>query len=727
MDNDEIEYLGTSYKNVLKGITLEPTSSTYPTWSFSLGLGRNSVSIEIGRLSSSSSSPKETAPDCALYRCAVVSRKHARLILNNYQVTIQDLESHHGTVVTPRFGKPNVLSGSSVVVLSDGDVLTFGKTVSDAQHGSFVLPVSVRVRFQFASHNRFGLTSLSDSSSDSEQCNSRGSSMDISAHSSPRHSPEPASSSSSSVVFRPFLPTNPHSMPSVKNHFADDILDDLDEDPVHFSFPPNQLGLGTESGFSHMSVFGRGDHASSSHPQDISPANIDSESSSIHSTQDRTQHSQRSAQAEVFMQDLLLSGVISSNPILDSQVSDELKNHDATVPFSHQLPPAIIDLASPGSPCTEPPEHVITSQTPLDMDPKTPIRSAESELRGREQSPLASLSVREQSVESSSQGSLETPLQNPPEGRGIRAFFKALGVVRNTDNSSTSSLDVQQQSAAQISGPDKDAMMAELRQFIEELVASRVDRTFEDVRENISTSVRDMEQTKQDVVNEMNRELDEFKGPLSSPAIRDILKTELLAHFDIEQLVRDMIADDEVVDIGEIVQAEVRDTLELAKVNVNEDLRSSVGEGMKMEVDTAKDEINKTIQDMKLDLQGQLDSVDPRISRIVQDAMAQDSDTRENDTRDRLEKMVREIEESKLLVEQLRQELEVQKAAWEHQVVTEKRKFEEDGESRAVKRARPSAPSKCISAVKTVVRNTVVSSLVATAGGLGVWIGLAYF
>lgn len=97
-----------------------------------------------------------------MFRCAVVSRKHAKIAfsdsghvrrslsisllsaLTTVQVYLIDLSSHHGTHVrkpSEMFSKP--LKPEVAFQLSDGDIVTFGKTVG--RHEECVRPVVVRV------------------------------------------------------------------------------------------------------------------------------------------------------------------------------------------------------------------------------------------------------------------------------------------------------------------------------------------------------------------------------------------------------------------------------------------------------------------------------------------------------------------------------------------------------------------------------------------------------
>ncbi|RXW17385.1 hypothetical protein EST38_g8472 [Candolleomyces aberdarensis] len=80
-----------------------------------------------------------------MFRCAVVSRKHAKIAFSDSgHVYLIDLSSHHGTHVrkpSEMFSKP--LKPEVAFQLSDGDIVTFGKPVG--RHEECVRPVVVRV------------------------------------------------------------------------------------------------------------------------------------------------------------------------------------------------------------------------------------------------------------------------------------------------------------------------------------------------------------------------------------------------------------------------------------------------------------------------------------------------------------------------------------------------------------------------------------------------------
>ncbi|KAL6310277.1 hypothetical protein BKA93DRAFT_755205 [Sparassis latifolia] len=87
----------------------------------------------------------------ALFRCAVVSRKHAKITFTEFgNAYIIDLHSHHGThILRPGDTVSRMIEPESPTVLADGDVLTFGKSVG--KDNSLVRPVTVRVKLIFGS------------------------------------------------------------------------------------------------------------------------------------------------------------------------------------------------------------------------------------------------------------------------------------------------------------------------------------------------------------------------------------------------------------------------------------------------------------------------------------------------------------------------------------------------------------------------------------------------
>ncbi|OCH89509.1 hypothetical protein OBBRIDRAFT_794195 [Obba rivulosa] len=103
--------------------------------------------VHIGRKSGQPCAKARTQDvDSALFRCPVISRKHAKITFTDFgNAYIIDLNSHHGTYVL----RPGELVSSAIkpevpTVLADGDILTFGKIVGRDEH--LVRPVTVRVQ-----------------------------------------------------------------------------------------------------------------------------------------------------------------------------------------------------------------------------------------------------------------------------------------------------------------------------------------------------------------------------------------------------------------------------------------------------------------------------------------------------------------------------------------------------------------------------------------------------
>ncbi|TFY77380.1 hypothetical protein EWM64_g6631 [Hericium alpestre] len=101
--------------------------------------------VNIGRASSSAPG-SAAAPDSVCFRCPVISRKHAKIVLNGPgHVQLIDLNSHHGTwLLKPGEAVPKKLTPNSSVPLTHGDVITFGKTVG--RDHSVVRPIMVVIR-----------------------------------------------------------------------------------------------------------------------------------------------------------------------------------------------------------------------------------------------------------------------------------------------------------------------------------------------------------------------------------------------------------------------------------------------------------------------------------------------------------------------------------------------------------------------------------------------------
>ncbi|KAI0667506.1 hypothetical protein C8Q78DRAFT_982357 [Trametes maxima] len=109
-----------------------------------------SCTVSVGRKPSQTSGGDVASdPERALFRCPVVSRKHAKITFTEYgNVYIIDLHSHHGTHIR-RTGElvSTALEPEAPTVLANGDQITFGKTVGRDSY--LVRPVVVRVQLIF--------------------------------------------------------------------------------------------------------------------------------------------------------------------------------------------------------------------------------------------------------------------------------------------------------------------------------------------------------------------------------------------------------------------------------------------------------------------------------------------------------------------------------------------------------------------------------------------------
>ncbi|THH31674.1 hypothetical protein EUX98_g2515 [Antrodiella citrinella] len=105
--------------------------------------------IEIGRRSAQAKGD-ECDGKQALFRCPVISRKHAKITFSEYgNVYVTDLKSHHGThIKRPDDTISRLITPEIPNVLADGDVLTFGKAVGKEQEQ--VRPITVHVQLLFS-------------------------------------------------------------------------------------------------------------------------------------------------------------------------------------------------------------------------------------------------------------------------------------------------------------------------------------------------------------------------------------------------------------------------------------------------------------------------------------------------------------------------------------------------------------------------------------------------
>ncbi|KAF8063428.1 hypothetical protein FPV67DRAFT_1506500 [Lyophyllum atratum] len=87
----------------------------------------------------------QTDSEGAMFRCAVVSRKHAKIAFSDSgHAYLIDMNSHHGTHIRkPGEAVSRMIKAETPTTLADGDVLTFGKSVG--RHNEFVRPVVARV------------------------------------------------------------------------------------------------------------------------------------------------------------------------------------------------------------------------------------------------------------------------------------------------------------------------------------------------------------------------------------------------------------------------------------------------------------------------------------------------------------------------------------------------------------------------------------------------------
>ncbi|KAH9958439.1 hypothetical protein BC827DRAFT_1219521 [Russula dissimulans] len=105
-----------------------PKSGDEPTQTLRFLNSRSAV-VHIGR-ASSSVVDADKPPDSILFRCPVISRRHAKLMFSSGHVYIVDLHSHHGTHLLRRDETISRLIVPDVpIALQDGDTLTFGKVV----------------------------------------------------------------------------------------------------------------------------------------------------------------------------------------------------------------------------------------------------------------------------------------------------------------------------------------------------------------------------------------------------------------------------------------------------------------------------------------------------------------------------------------------------------------------------------------------------------------------
>ncbi|KAI0740052.1 hypothetical protein C8Q76DRAFT_706546 [Earliella scabrosa] len=134
-------------RSTITGIVLHvEANDEHPAETLTFDKSR-SRTIAVGRKSSLGGA--ESGPERALFRCPVVSRKHAKITFTEYgNVYIIDLHSHHGTHIR----RPGELLYATLkpeipTVLADGDLITFGKSVGRDVY--LVRPIVVRVELIF--------------------------------------------------------------------------------------------------------------------------------------------------------------------------------------------------------------------------------------------------------------------------------------------------------------------------------------------------------------------------------------------------------------------------------------------------------------------------------------------------------------------------------------------------------------------------------------------------
>ncbi|KAI0697988.1 hypothetical protein BC835DRAFT_1336357 [Cytidiella melzeri] len=106
--------------------------------------------VTIGRKSTQAKHSKESTDDTALFRCPVISRRHAQIIFSECgDVCISDMKSHHGTHIL-RLGETvsRPVPPDVFISLEDGDIITFGKSVGRDE--TLVRPMIVRIRMLFS-------------------------------------------------------------------------------------------------------------------------------------------------------------------------------------------------------------------------------------------------------------------------------------------------------------------------------------------------------------------------------------------------------------------------------------------------------------------------------------------------------------------------------------------------------------------------------------------------
>ncbi|KAF9530688.1 hypothetical protein CPB83DRAFT_892335 [Crepidotus variabilis] len=167
----------------------------------------NTTVVHIGRRSGNEPDKRfEEDLTNAMFRCAVVSRKHAKIVFSDSgHAYIVDSSSHHGTHVRKAGESASkILKPETSTLLSDGDIITFGKAVGKGDE--WVKPIVARVELYYggtptkasplssptsekSKSGRYGLTDSPSSSSDESSSDS-----DIEEIPAPSSSPSKPSS-----------------------------------------------------------------------------------------------------------------------------------------------------------------------------------------------------------------------------------------------------------------------------------------------------------------------------------------------------------------------------------------------------------------------------------------------------------------------------------------------------------------------------------------------------
>ncbi|KAI0086852.1 hypothetical protein BDY19DRAFT_995594 [Irpex rosettiformis] len=105
----------------------------------------------IGRKSTQARHSRASTSDTALFRCPVISRRHAQIsFLENGTVFVKDMNSHHGThILKPGQTISTPVPSDIPQPVEDGDTITFGKSVGREE--TYVRPMVAKVRMHYSS------------------------------------------------------------------------------------------------------------------------------------------------------------------------------------------------------------------------------------------------------------------------------------------------------------------------------------------------------------------------------------------------------------------------------------------------------------------------------------------------------------------------------------------------------------------------------------------------